>query len=83
MFRFARLSAASPRENVSVATHYFRRSDPPSRRLFRLGTRERYELWHANGEATLLTMRELDDLLAARRFPAAFWAAVHGECRVR
>lgn len=60
-----------------MATHYFRRSAPTSRRWFRLGTRERYELWRANGEPTLLTMRELDDLLDARRFPADFWAAVH------
>jgi hypothetical protein len=64
-------------EYVLVATHYFRRTAPTSRRWFHLGTRERYELWQADGVSASLTIRELDELLDARRFPADFWVAVH------
>jgi hypothetical protein len=62
---------------VTVATHYFRRTDSPSRRWFRLTSPARYGLWQGNGQSTVLNTMELDDLLYGRRFPADFWAAVH------
>ena len=62
---------------VAEYTHYFRRTDPPPRRWHILRRSERYEVWQVAGEAPLVTMKDLDALLDARRYPADFWAAVH------
>jgi hypothetical protein len=36
----------------------------------------RYEVWQPDGQK-VIALRQLDDLLQGRRYPADFWAVVH------
>ena len=62
---------------MRVSTTYFRRVLPTDRGWFARGFKSpSYQVWDYSGDPVVVTMRQLDGLLDARRFPAYFWVAV-------
>lgn len=62
---------------TETTTRYFRRAARRSGWWHFVRGRRRYEVWVPDARSVVVSLGKLDQLLAGRRFPADFWAAVN------